>query len=149
MLGRMPSAVRASRFNISTCSWKIVTWRCFDSWSVRHRNGKIIISFSCNRGTTVVEAFFLNWSKCLRTLLPSLRSTVNEEGPVLEYITSVSSGCASKPVRESTKILNNYAKLISSIRKWEQLSDNHINAANQLLQGKLSEIQGLASPVWG
>jgi len=33
---------------------------------------------------TVTAVFFLNWSKCLRTLLPSVRSTVNEEGTVLE-----------------------------------------------------------------
>ena len=34
--------------------------------------------------STDAEAFFLNWSKCLLTLLPSVRSAVNEEGPVLE-----------------------------------------------------------------
>ena len=34
--------------------------------------------------TMLVEVFFLTWSKCLLTLLPSVRSTVNEAGPVLE-----------------------------------------------------------------
>ena len=41
---------------------------------------------------TLVEEFFLNWSKCLYTLLPSVRSTVNEDGPVLEYMTPGSQG---------------------------------------------------------
>ena len=50
---------------------------------------------------------------------------------------------------KSTKILNDYAKLISSIRNSEQLSDSHINAANRLVQDQFSEIQGLASPVSG
>ena len=33
---------------------------------------------------TLVEVFFLTWSKCLLTLLPSVRSTVNEARPVFE-----------------------------------------------------------------
>ena len=42
--------------------------------------------------TTATEVFFLNWSICLLTLLPSVRSTVNEEGPVLQCITPESHG---------------------------------------------------------
>ena len=34
--------------------------------------------------TILVEVFFLTWSKCLLTLLPSVSSTINEAGPVLE-----------------------------------------------------------------
>ena len=46
-------------------------------------------------------------------------------------------------VRKITKVL------ISSIRNGEQLNNNHINAANRLLQRQFSEIQGFASPVLG
>ena len=42
--------------------------------------------------TIDAEAFFLNLSKCLLTLLPSVRSTVNEEGPVLERMMPGSHG---------------------------------------------------------
>ena len=45
-----------------------------------------------NSSITVTEVFFHTWSKCLRTLLPSVRSTVNEEGPVLECMTPESHG---------------------------------------------------------
>ena len=35
----------------------------------------------------------------------------------------------------------------NSIKNGEQLNDSHINAADCLLQGQFTEIQGLASPV--
>jgi len=49
----------------------------------------------------------------------------------------------------TTRILNDYTNLISSIKNGEQLNDNHVNAANRLLQSQFSELQGLASPVLG
>ena len=47
------------------------------------------------------------------------------------------------------KAVSDYEQLISSIKNGEQLNDSNINAANCLLQGQFSEIQGLASPVLG
>ena len=57
--------------------------------------------------------------------------------------------CLSKPGKKNTKALSDYEQLISSIKNGEQLNDSHINAANRLLQGQFTEIQGLASPVLG
>ena len=47
------------------------------------------------------------------------------------------------------KAVSDYEQLISSIKNGEQLNDSNINAANCLLQGQFSEIQGFASPVLG
>ena len=57
--------------------------------------------------------------------------------------------CLSKPGKKNTKAVSDYEQLISSIKNGEQLNDGHINAANRLLQGQFTEIQGLASPVLG
>ena len=45
--------------------------------------------------------------------------------------------------------LERFSKLISDIKKGEKLSDEHINAASQLLQGQFEDVQGLCSPVLG
>jgi len=45
--------------------------------------------------------------------------------------------------------INTFSKLISDIKKGEKLSDEHINAASQLLHGQFEDVQGLCSPVLG
>ena len=45
--------------------------------------------------------------------------------------------------------LERFSKLISDIKKGEKLSDEHINAASQLLHGQFGGVQGLCSPVLG
>jgi len=42
-----------------------------------------------------------------------------------------------------------YQKLISDVKKGEKLSDEHINAAKQLLRSKFLDLQGLQSPLLG
>lgn len=46
-------------------------------------------------------------------------------------------------------ILEKFRKLISDIKNGEKLSDDHINAASQLLHSQFEDVQGLCSPVLG
>ena len=48
--------------------------------------GKSSFIYTVVEGSSIVlvKVFFLTWSKCLLTLLPSVRSIVNEAGTVLE-----------------------------------------------------------------
>ena len=46
-------------------------------------------------------------------------------------------------------ILERFRKLISDIKNGEKLSDEHINAASQLLRGQFEDLQELCSPVLG
>ena len=63
-------------------------------------NSSVISAVVEGSSITATEVFFLNWSKCLRTLLPSVRSTVNEEGPVLGVYDT------RKPWLTNTKVFN-------------------------------------------
>ena len=45
---------------------------------------KSFVSVVVEVSSTLVKVFFLTWCKCLLTLLPSVRSAVNEAGPVFE-----------------------------------------------------------------
>ena len=62
---------------------------------------------------TAAEVFFLNWSKCLRTLLPSVRSTVNEEGPVLECMTPESHGSPALKFLTKTESLSDSTRSLA------------------------------------
>jgi len=47
------------------------------------------------------------------------------------------------------ELLGRFNSLMSSIKSGDKLGDDHINAANELLQSQFPDIQGLCTPVLG